>query len=138
MILIALLFGLQRRIFSGFRSEWMTDRLGEERKRRAVSSWVANLRVRVRETPWNWVFFSSSYRLQDSSSNTRQRWLRNTKCRFNVTANTHKQYSSLQAERKKKQNLRKITKVSAAIFLANFCVGIIELLHKSALDFSFK
>ena len=57
---IALRLGLHRRIFSGFKSQWMTLSSGVERYSRAVQSCWANLRVRLRETPWKLVFLSSS------------------------------------------------------------------------------
>ena len=60
MILMALLLGLQSKMFSGFRSQWMTLISGVERNSRAVHSCWANLRVRLRETPRKLVLRSSS------------------------------------------------------------------------------
>ena len=86
-ILMAERLGLQRRMFSGLRSQWMMDSSGVDRKSSAVQSCCANLRVRFSETPRKLVLRSRSYRLYDSSSNTRHRWLRHIKCRFKRTAN---------------------------------------------------
>lgn len=83
---MALLLGLQRRMFSGFRSQWMMLSSGVARKSSAVHSCWANFRVRLSETPRKLVFRSRSYKLYDSISNTRQRWFRNMKCRFRWTA----------------------------------------------------
>lgn len=84
-ILMALLLGLQRRMFSGFRSQWMMLSSGVARKSSAVHSCWANFRVRLSETPRKLVFRSRSYRLYESISNTRQRWFRNMKWRFRWT-----------------------------------------------------
>lgn len=84
-ILMALLLGLQRRMFSGFRSQWMMLSSGVAKKSSAVHSCWANFRVRLSETPRKLVFRRRSYRLYESISNTRQRWLRNMKCRFRCT-----------------------------------------------------
>ena len=46
---------------------------------------VANFLVRLRLTPLKQVFFKRSYRLNDSNSNTRHKWLRKWKWRFNRT-----------------------------------------------------
>lgn len=89
-ILMALLLGLQRRMFSGFRSQWMMLSSGVARKSSAVHSCWANFRVRLSETPRKLVFRSRSYKLYDSISNTRQRWLRNMKWRFRWTAKKQK------------------------------------------------
>ena len=41
--------------------------------------------VRLSVTPLKSVFFNKSYRLNERSSNTRQRWFRKTKLHFNLT-----------------------------------------------------
>lgn len=89
-ILMALLLGLQRRMFSGFRSQWMMLSSGVAKKSSAVHSCWANFRVRLSETPRKLVFRRRSYRLYESISNTRQRWLRNMKCLFRWTAEKKK------------------------------------------------
>lgn len=89
-ILMALLLGLQRRMFSGFRSQWMMLSSGVARKRSAVHSCWANFRVRLSDTPRKLVFRSRSYKLYESISNTRQRWLRNMKWRLRWTAGEEK------------------------------------------------
>lgn len=62
-ILMADLLGLQSRMFSGLRSQWMMLSSGVARKSSAVHSCWANLRVRFRDTPRKLVFLSRSYRL---------------------------------------------------------------------------
>jgi hypothetical protein len=57
---MALRLGLQRRMFSGFRSQWMIFISGEERKRRAVAICCANFRVKLSETPRKLVLRSRS------------------------------------------------------------------------------
>jgi len=84
-ILIADLLGLHKRIFSGLRSQWIMLSSGVERNSKAVQSCCANLRVRFRDTPRKLVLRSRSYRLYDSNSKTRHRWLRHMKCRFSFT-----------------------------------------------------
>ena len=91
-IFIALRLGLHKRMFSGFRSQCMMFSSGVARNSSAVQSCWANFLVRLRETPRKLVLRNRSYRLYDSSSNTRHRWLRNMKCLFRVTATNKKQW----------------------------------------------
>lgn len=84
-ILIADLLGLHKRIFSGLRSQWIMLSSGVDRNSKAVHSCCANLRVKFRDTPRKLVLRSKSYRLYDSNSKTRHRWLRHMKCRFSFT-----------------------------------------------------
>ena len=84
-ILMALRLGLQSRMFSGLRSQWMTLSSGVARKSRAVHSCCANFLVRLSDTPRKLVFRSRSYRLYESSSNTRQRWFLYMKFLFSFT-----------------------------------------------------
>lgn len=86
--MIADRLGLQRRMFSGLRSQWIMLSLGVERKSSAVHSCCANLRVRLSETPRKLVLRSRSYRLYDNNSNTRHKWFLHMKWRFNFTAET--------------------------------------------------
>ena len=62
-ILMADLFGLHKRMFSGLRSQWIILSSGVDRKSRAVQSCWANLRVKLSETPRKLVFRNRSYRL---------------------------------------------------------------------------
>lgn len=91
-ILIADLLGLHKRIFSGLRSQWIMLSSGVDRNSKAVHSCCANLRVRFRETPRKLVLRSKSYRLYDSSSKTRHRWLRHMKCRFSFTTTQNNRF----------------------------------------------
>jgi len=84
-ILIADLLGLHKRIFSGLRSQWIMLSSGVDRNSKAVHSCCANLRVKLRDTPRKLVLRSKSYKLYDSNSKTRHRWLRHMKCRFSFT-----------------------------------------------------
>lgn len=84
-ILMAERFGFTSSMFSGFRSQWITVMFSCDRKLSAAHSCWANLRVRFSETPRKFVFRNSSYRLYESSSNTRHRWFRNMKWRFSFT-----------------------------------------------------
>lgn len=84
-ILMADLLGLQSNMFSGFRSQCIMFSSGVLRNNSAVQSCCANLRVRFSETPRKFVFLSRSYRLYESSSNTRHRWLRHIKWRLSLT-----------------------------------------------------
>ena len=101
-ILIADRFGLTKRIFSGFRSihreknwlidifksdipQWRTFNSGCDRKSKADNNCKANFRVKLSDTPRKFVLRNRSYKLYDNNSNTRHKWLRNVKCRFNLT-----------------------------------------------------
>lgn len=90
-ILMADRLGLQRRIFSGFKSQWMMLSSGVDRNSRAVHSCWANFRVRLRETPLKFVLRSRSYKLYDNSSNTRHKWFLHIKCLFNLTETKKRQ-----------------------------------------------
>ena len=63
MTLMALRFGWRSRMFSGFKSQWMIATSGRARNASAWRICFANLRTRFSDTPWNCVFFSSSYKL---------------------------------------------------------------------------
>ena len=43
--------GLQRRMFSGLRSQWMMPRSGRDKKASAVHNCCANFRVKFNDTP---------------------------------------------------------------------------------------
>jgi len=60
IILMVERLGLQRSTFSGFRSQWMMESSGEERKSRVEASCWPNFLVRLRETPRKLVFLSKS------------------------------------------------------------------------------
>lgn len=92
-ILIADRLGLQRRIFSGFKSQCIILSSGVERNNRAVHNCWANLRVKFNETPRKLVFRSKSYKLYDSNSNTKHKWLRHIKCRFSLTENRENRWT---------------------------------------------
>lgn len=85
MILMALLLGLQRRMFSGLRSQWIICSSGVDRYSNARQSCCANLRVKFRETPRKLVLRRRSYRLYESSSNTKHKWFLHIKWRFRRT-----------------------------------------------------
>jgi len=59
-ILIAERFGLQSRMFSGLRSQWIMLSSGDARNSSAVHSCWANLHVRFSETPRKLVLRSRS------------------------------------------------------------------------------
>ena len=82
-------------MFSGLRSQWIILSSGVERNSNAVHNCWANLRVRLSETPRKLVLRNKSYRLYDSSSNTKHRWLRHMKWRFNRTVKSKKKKKTI-------------------------------------------
>lgn len=102
-ILMADRLGLHSNMFSGFRSQCIMFSSGVLRNRRAVHSCCANLRVRFSETPRKFVFLNRSYRLYDSSSKTRHRWLRHIKWRLSLTVDDNRER---QRERERKFSFR--------------------------------
>ena len=65
------LFGCFRRMFSGFKSQWMTFCF--RRNFSDVRSCDANLRTSPNDSPWKLLFLMNSYRLIDKSSNEMHR-----------------------------------------------------------------
>jgi hypothetical protein len=61
------------RMFSGLRSQWM--RCASLRTVNASSNWLVNTLTRLVLSPLNEFCLMSSYRFEESSSKTRQRWL---------------------------------------------------------------
>ena len=56
-------FGCRSRMFSGLRSQWMTETSRSVRKQSALRICLPNLRIRFNETPLNVVCRNRSYRL---------------------------------------------------------------------------
>lgn len=76
------LFMFLRRMFSGFKSQWITFCCLEYLN--PCSIWMANLLISPRETPWKSFDFMNSYRFMLSSSNVMQMCFRNMKLSFNL------------------------------------------------------
>ncbi len=61
-----------RRMFSGFRSQWMSRASFSTVS--ASKSWAVKTFTSCVLRPWNWFCLMSSYKLDESSSKTRHRW----------------------------------------------------------------
>jgi hypothetical protein len=72
--------------------QWRTLSSGCDRKSNADNNCNANLRVKLSDTPRKFVLRNKSYKLYDNNSNTRHKWLRNVKCRFNLTLKTKRRF----------------------------------------------
>lgn len=59
-ILIALLLGLHKRIFSGFKSQWIMLSSGVAKNNNAVHNCWANFLVKFSDTPLKFVFLNKS------------------------------------------------------------------------------
>lgn len=64
--LIPDLSGLLRRIFSGFKSQWIND--SSLRYFKAYKIWIAKRLIKLKDTPSKLLFFMNSYRLMEKSS----------------------------------------------------------------------
>lgn len=61
-----------RRMFSGFKSQWISR--ASLRTVKESNSCAVNTFTSCVLRPWNWFCLMSSYKLDESSSNTRHKW----------------------------------------------------------------